>query len=398
MLYTNSLFVQELSKTPIEKLPVEMVERKGWGHPDTLADGIAESISTGLSNYYLRNYGRILHYNTDQVQIVAGGVEVGFGGGRLLNPIHVIISGRATSEVQGESVPIHELAIGVGKEYLRKTLHHTDVENNFTFESKIGRGSIELQGLYDKGIPKANDTSIGVSYAPLSQTERLVIEVEKLLSSASFKQDYTELGEDIKVMAGRTEDKVNLTIAVAFVAGEVPDLDHYISVKEEVKNRLLDLAARYTSRDVSIGINMADDYRNEVVYLTLTGTSAEAGDDGSVGRGNRVNGLITPYRPMSLEAAAGKNSLAHVGKIYNLLAFLLAQDIYDTGKVEEVYVNLLSQIGKPIDQPQAVDIGFINNSSSLADLRNEMEGIVSERLENIQEITQKLLNGELTVF
>jgi S-adenosylmethionine synthetase len=50
------------------------------------------------------------------------------------------------------------------------------------------------------------------------------------------------------------------------------------------------------------------------VYLTVTGTSAEAGDDGEVGRGNRVNDLITPYRPISLEAAAGKNPVTHVGQ------------------------------------------------------------------------------------
>ena len=54
------------------------------------------------------------------------------------------------------------------------------------------------------------------------------------------------------------------------------------------------------------------------IYLTVTGLSAEQGDDGEVGRGNRVNGLITPSRAMSLEAAAGKNAVAHVGKLYNL--------------------------------------------------------------------------------
>ncbi len=396
MLSENSLFIQELNRIPIEKLPVEMVERKGLGHPDTLADGIAESVSTTLANYYLQNYGNILHYNTDKIQIVAGDVDVGFGGGKVLKPVQVILSGRATSRVGGGTIPIHELAVESGKEYLKRILHHTDVEKNFVFDSKIGHGSAELQSLYGKE-PKANDTSIGVSHAPFSETEKLVLEVEKLLSSHSFRKDYPELGEDVKVMASRKRDKIKLTIAAAFVAGKVPDLDHYISVKEDVKNRLLDASSHYTEREVSVQINTADDYTNELVYLTLTGTSAEAGDDGSVGRGNRVNGLITPYRPMSLEAAAGKNSLAHVGKIYNLLAFLLAQEIYESGKVEEVYVNLLSQIGEPVNKPQAVDIGVVN-PASFSDLKNEIEEITSEKLEKVYHITQKLLRGCLTVF
>lgn len=103
-------------------------------------------------------------------------------------------------------------------------------------------------------------------------------------------------------MASRKRDNIDLTVAAAFVAGKVPDLEHYICVKEDIRDRLLDFSTSYTGREVSVWINAADDYDKESVYLTLTGTSAEAGDDGSVGRGNRVNGLITPYRPMSLEA------------------------------------------------------------------------------------------------
>ena len=64
------------------------------------------------------------------------------------------------------------------------------------------------------------------------------------------------------------------------------------------------------------------------MYLTLLGTSAEQGDSGQVGRGNRVCGLISLNRPMSVEAAAGKNPVSHVGKIYNVLAHELAMRIY----------------------------------------------------------------------
>ncbi len=58
-----------------------------------------------------------------------------------------------------------------------------------------------------------------------------------------------------------------------------------------------------------VHVNTADDIKKKSVFLTVTGTSAEMGDDGSVGRGNRCNGLITPNRPMSMEATSGKNPI-----------------------------------------------------------------------------------------
>ena len=45
----KNIYVQELKQIPVEKQKVEIVERKGIGHPDTLADGIAESMSRALS-------------------------------------------------------------------------------------------------------------------------------------------------------------------------------------------------------------------------------------------------------------------------------------------------------------------------------------------------------------
>jgi len=87
------------------------------------------------------------------------------------------------------------------------------------------------------------------------------------------------------------------------------------------------------------------------LYLTATGTSAEQGDDGQVGRGNRVNGLITPYRPMTLEAAAGKNPVSHVGKTYNIAARQICDKIVDDLNVENVDCYLVSKmIAKPNEE------------------------------------------------
>jgi S-adenosylmethionine synthetase len=160
------------------------------------------------------------------------------------------------------------------------------------------------------------------------------------------------------------------------------------------------LAAKITERDVRVMINTADDYDRGCLYLTVTGTSAEMGDDGSVGRGNRVNGLITTNRFMSMEAAAGKNPINHVGKIYNLLSLRIAQDIAQTAEgIKEVYVKILSQIGAPIDQPKAADIQLLmNDTQKFSNVKEKCESIADLHLAEITKITEMFIDGELTTF
>jgi S-adenosylmethionine synthetase len=131
----------------------------------------------------------------------------------------------------------------------------------------------------------------------------------------------------------------------------------------------------------------------------VTGLSAEMGDDGQVGRGNRVNGLITPNRNMSLEAAAGKNPVSHVGKIYNVLATLMAKDLHERlEEVDEVGVTLLSAIGKPTDQPQvaAIEIGTRHGVS--AELIREATSVADEWLGKIGTITNLIIEEKVTLY
>ncbi len=394
----GEIIVTKSGRRFIEDQKIELVERKGYGHPDTLADGIAESISKKLSKFYIKEYGRILHHNTDQVEVVGGKVNVDFGGGELVEPIHIILSGRATTEVSGRELPVHEMAVSSAKDFIKEKLPAVSIDSNFVWDSRIGHGSVDLMSLYeDNETVKSNDTSFGVSYAPFSETEKLVLKVDEHLNSDNFKDRFPEIGEDIKVMADRHGDRINLTVAGAFTANMVPDIDHYISVKEEAVEEISSFANGQVEREVEVHMNTADDYDRGIVYLTLTGTSAEAGDDGSVGRGNRTNGLITPCRPMSLEAPAGKNPLAHVGKVYNVLASFMAKDIYKKTKVDEVFVKLLSQIGKPIDQPKIADIEVVKEGD-ITNTKYEAESIVEEHLENINRVTEEILEGNLYVY
>jgi len=249
-------------------------------------------------------------------------------------------------------------------------------------------------------IPFANDTSFGVGYAPFSDTERVVLETEKMLNSPEYKAKCPCVGEDIKVMGLRDGNTIILTVAIAFVSKYVANIAEYIGLKEKIEQDIVSNAKKLTEREVSVSVNTGDDLKTGSVYITLTGLSCEMGDDGSVGRGNRVNGLITPMRPMSLEAAAGKNPVNHVGKIYNVLAFEMARDIVKMyPQVKECNVTLLSQIGKPIDQPRSAGVEIIAESDhDLENVKSKVAYIVDGWLEDITSITNMIVNKEVTVY
>ena len=393
----RNIEIEKINYTPIEKQNTELVERKGIGHPDSIADGIAETVSRALSKYYLENYGSILHHNTDECQIVGGQSAPKFGGGVVLEPAEVILVGRAVTDVNDERLPIRSTAIKAARDYMKKNFMYLNVDTDVTFDCKIGKGSVDLRGLYESKKLLANDTSFGIGYAPFSETEKIVLETAKMING-KLKKKIKGIGEDIKVMAGREKNKINLTIAAAMVGSEIPDIDHYISVKEELKNIVHDNALKYTDREVNVYVNTGDDIKRSIYYLTVTGLSMENGDDGSVGRGNRANGLITPNRPMSMEASAGKNPVTHVGKIYNILAFRIANEIVKlSSDINEAQVRLLSQIGKPIDKPEIASVQLIMNGN-LNKVKNDVYSIVDEKLENITDVTKDIVNGKISVF
>ena len=399
---SRNIFIEQVVRTPVEEQRVELVERKGIGHPDSLADGIADAVSRALCREYLEEFGHVMHHNTDQVELVGGQAEVGFGDGKVIKPIYILLSGRATTVVDEKVVPVHKVAIKAAKDYLRTTVRNLDVESDVIIDSRIGQGSVDLIDVFrrSKAVPLANDTSFGVGFAPLSDVERLCYQTERYLNSDEFKKRFPESGEDIKVMGLREGEQIALTISMAMVARHVPDMDHYLNVIQEIKDEVKKLASRITEREVEVFLNTGDDYRRKAVYLTATGTSTEMGDDGSVGRGNRVNGLITPNRHMSMEAAAGKNPVNHVGKIYNLLANRVAGQITrEIAGVREVDVRLLSQIGKPIDQPKAASVQIIlEEGVSLRAIEGDIYSIVDENIASITKITDMFIRGELTTF
>jgi S-adenosylmethionine synthetase len=401
----RNLHVEEIKGHSVGDLDVEIVERKGKGHPDSLIDGASEAVSRGLSEYYLEHFGSILHHNVDKGILVGGKSEARFGDGEVISPIYLMVAGRATELVpfkgKNAEVPVDEIARHSIRNFIHETMRFLDPDEHVQIDTKIKQGSPDLVAVFmRKGVmPVSNDTSIGVGYAPLTPTEDLVLGIEKRLNSAPFKKLHPEVGEDVKVMGLRRGKRLDVTVAAAMVAPKIPDADHYQSVTDDVYGELEKLGSG-SGLDVHFKLNAADDPKHGEFYLTVTGTSAEQGDDGNTGRGNRVNGLISPMRQYSMEATAGKNPVNHTGKILNALAVLTAREIVkQCPSVKESYVRVLSRIGKPIDQPLIASAAVVlEDGGKISKVHGDIESIMNESLNDIRRVTNLILKQKIELF
>ncbi len=383
--------VLERLSVPTADRPFEIAERKGIGHPDTICDAIAEEVSIRLSRFYVEHFGRVLHHNVDKVTLVAGKSVPSFGGGVVVSPMRVIIVGRATTSVGGEEVPVHSIVEEAVDAVFSR--FHAVEQDHYTFENAIGEGSVDLKSVVEaKGVPLANDTSVGVAHAPRTPLERLVLGIEEELNAESYKAGHPEVGEDIKVMGVRVGDTLKITVSTAFIGKYVPSLDDYVERKAQVLEDIKRFVEKNWDGEYTVAINAADSFDTGSIYITVTGLSAENGDDGAVGRGNRQYGVIPATVPVSLEAVAGKNPVSHVGKIYNVLASLIAEDLVAEG-ADEAHVFIVSKIGAPITHPQFVGVRLAGDLS-----RDVVERIVSEHLESAPDLVEGFVQGKYRLF
>jgi S-adenosylmethionine synthetase len=379
---------------------VEIVERKGTGHPDYLCDAIMEAVSVALSGEYLREFGTILHHNIDKGLLVAGRVETWFGGGEVKEPMELIIGDRATFSAGGKTLPVAEIAIAAAKKWLGSHLRLVDPDRHLNYRVVLAPGSAELSDIFARSgkVMVANDTSAAIGYYPLSPTEQVVLELERFLNSPRFKELYPESGEDVKVMGLRREKLLDLTVAMPLLAGHVRSEREYFERKEVIRREMAAFLERYSGfAGIEVRFNTLDLPGRGLggVYLSLLGTSAEDADSGQVGRGNRVNGLIALNRPMGTEAAAGKNPVSHVGKIYNVLAHRIARKIYEEiAGIREVYVLLLSRIGEPIDHPHMAAIQVLPEEGQHKDeIAVTAEEICAREFARINDFCRELASG-----
>lgn len=393
----------------------EVVERKGKGHPDTLSDELAERLSRRYSKYTKSEYGAILHHNFDKVGILGGHSDIRLGRGKLTSPLRVLLNGRATGVFGDETIPIRELLINTTESFLTERFpmldpdEDIDIHNNLSTASSPGEvqdNSLEegrrefwfsprdLDDLKERHHLASNDTSHGCGFAPLSETEQFVREVEEWLNSESYNSSKEWLGNDIKLMCVRDQSDISMTAAIPQIADVVPDVETYkanlSNIESEIREKADELIPEY---DFSLQTNNRDNYETGELYLTAIGSSIESGDEGLVGRGNRTNGLITPARPMSIEGQCGKNPVYHIGRIYNIAARRVAERVHDiTGFGAEVH--LVSQTGRTLTDPWKTIVTVDGDDYDREQLSTE----VREELESIPEITDDWLENGVRMF
>jgi S-adenosylmethionine synthetase len=376
---------------------VEMVERKGRGHPDSICDALAEAFSISLTRVYHQRCGAVLHHNVDKVLLAAGASAPRFGGGDVIAPFEIFLAGRATHEVDGTVIPVAEIGEHASVTWLRANLHALDAQRHVRVHTLVRPGSTALSALVGRGqTPRivANDTSFAVGHAPPSRLEQVVLAVEQALTAPSTIAAHPMLGEDVKVMGLRRGQQIDLTIACAIVDGHVRGPSDYAEATALVQ-RLAEQAARDAhTHHLRVTVNAGDDVAGGRLYLTVTGTSAEAGDDGQTGRGNRVGGLITPCRPMTLEASAGKNVVSHVGKSYSIVAHQIARELVSKcPDISAATCVLVSRIGAPVETPQVVEVQIqTRHGIAVETLREPAVAIARSCLRTLPNLTHLLLD------
>jgi S-adenosylmethionine synthetase len=400
----RNIIVAALEQVPLENQRIEVVERKGLGHPDTMCDCIMNEVSVSLSKEYLKRTGAILHHNIDKSLLAAGEVETRFKGGIVKKPMKLIFGDRATYKVDGEEVPVEEIAVQTAKEWFKRNLRFVDPGKHVVYQVEIQPGSSALTDIFKRGgkVLEANDTSAAVGWAPLTKTEIAVLKTENYVNSKEFKKSFPESGEDVKVMGLRRDDELELVISMAFVDRFIENEKQYFKRKNEILENVSQFVKENNNfAKIQVQLNTLDTPGRGIggIYLTVLGTSADGADSGQVGRGNRVNGLISLNRPQCSEAAAGKNPVSHVGKIYNLLTHRIANEIHrQVPDAREVYVWLLSKIGQPIDQPTVAAVQIIpDKRTAFENIMKEAEKIVDNELDNIEKFCMDLAMGKTPV-
>lgn len=357
------LSIQRDSRS-VEDQPYELVERKGVGHPDTMCDAMAERMSRYYSLHCLKEFGGVAHHWFDKVTLYGGGADIGYGRGELTSPYRVKVFGKAAFRVGAVEIPVQDIMFRAAADVLAQVTTGFDAPRHLVVELGVvdhqgsGRGlsryqpasSQDLVPLRAKGLV-SNDTNLLHGYAPLSRLENAVLGLENLVNGADFKQRHADTGWDVKVFGSRKEDAFSLVVNMPFLAAHIESMDQYRARKATIQEELEEFVGSLGILDFRMLVNATD--RNGRPYLTALGSVADTGDVGVVGRGNRVNGLITPMRPMSIEAPAGKNPLDHTGKIYNVMAMRLAQQVHQQfdGPTQ---VHIFTSKEAPLERPDEV--------------------------------------------
>lgn len=120
-----------------------------------------------------------------------------------------VIGDRATNKIDGQRIDVEEIATKSAKTWFKKNMRFVDPEEHVKYQTELKPGSVGLTDIFKRKskVLGANDTSGAVGYAPMTRTERMVLQTENYLNSERFKKRFPESGEDVKIMAFRERQR-----------------------------------------------------------------------------------------------------------------------------------------------------------------------------------------------
>lgn len=356
---------------PINNQPFEIVERKGIGHPDTLADGIAEAVSIEYSRYCLQEFGAVLHHHFDKTVIMGGQAKIDFGRGEMEKPIRLIINGRVSSVFGNKKIDYQQIQEKAAKEYLKRSLPHLDIDEYVkikSFSTSYSKFLVwykprNLDDLPEFRTPFVNDSAAIVSFWPLSSVEKVVLEMEKYFYDENKQPKFDYIGHDIKILAVRSFRDINLTMCVPFISSNTPNRAFYLEKLDFLHSELTKIAKNILKDEfiINISLNTQDfnllekSKKRTGYYFSASGSALDYGEEGVVGRGNRARGIRSCLRPNSTDAIHGKNPSFHVGKVYTYFADQISKAIAEEMSCE-CTVILATQNKRPTNSPQKIII------------------------------------------
>lgn len=382
-----------------DDIEVEVCERKGLGHPDTLSDGLAEACSNAYSRYCREKFGAVLHHNLDKMGIRGGLFDIDYGRADFKAPPIVLVGGRISSSFGGEEIPVREIIEETTQKYLSKILprfapyvNQTKFVHLTSSFSKIPfwYQPRSLDDVPDAKKPFASDTAAVCAWAPFSRLERLTLYAESFFYNLDGSARFEDVGHDIKVMGIRHGESVDLTVALPIHSDTVKSFDDYNQRRLGYQAQLgIYLQERETTLRINCVVNSQSDQKDkQSKYITATGSCIDFGEEGYVGRGNPHNGVISSMRPVSVEAAFGKNPSYHTGKVLSFFARKISTKLFERLEMHNEIIAI-SNNGSDLRRPTSL---AIRSKRQAEGFENVIDELISE-VTSVQDYVAEIIDG-----
>lgn len=353
----------------------EAVERKGIGHPDTIADMIADEFNRLYLIYCMDHFDRPLNHSVDKTVVVGAASRSWLGGFEIIKPITVHIIGKFAESFEGERLPLEQLARQATDNLLPVVTRRAQIMDCCRFMLENGAGiqpdhsatfyrPLQTTQGNDPGRELvANDTVVAVGVAKQEDLGTSIRNLETYITRGfdDFPNHHSFFGTDVKIAAIAEHGRLSVTLCIPVHPESVSSVAQYLELIDFAKQRVSSFISQQSAftrfSDVMLHFNTKD--VGNRIYIAPFGTALGKGDSGAVGRGNRLCGYIDYVEPSSVEAPAGKNPLNHVGKIYQILAQHIAEYLLKSAGLEACRVTIFTQNGRPLTDPVSIRLDVV---------------------------------------